>query len=302
MTGMPAANWTDGEVPATLRASQLLEWGVTRLREVKIESAPLDARLLMQHALGVSREALLRDDVPVSDSAVALFDALISRRVQNEPVAKILKRKAFWKHDFIVSSATLDPRPDSETLIEAALAYFPTSQPPLRLLDLGTGTGCLLLSLLAEYPQATGLGVDISEQALKVAGENARLLGVEHRTEYRLSNWCEQVSGTFDLIVCNPPYIAESDADTLAAEVRRHDPSVALFGGEDGLQAYRCVLPQAMARLMQDGIMIIEIGAGQAEAVSAIAHSAGFTLREARKDLAGITRALVLAKEGSDKR
>lgn len=287
--------WADGAVPATLSANQLLEWGAGRLREAGIESAALDARLLVQHVLGLRREDMLRADMAVSDSAVTLYDALIARRVNREPVAKILKRRAFWKHEFTVSAATLDPRPDSETLIEEAL----TRQRPdaaCRILDLGTGTGCLLLSLLGEFPQAQGTGVDISEQALSVAQKNARALGMEGRATFAVSDWCAQVAGQFDLIVCNPPYIAERDADTLMPEVRKHDPFIALFGGKDGLDAYRVLLPQAIKHLAPGGTLLLELGATQAVTVAALAEGAGFAVCGERHDLSGIPRVLILQK------
>lgn len=297
---MSISTWADGEVPATLRASQLLEWGAARLTEAGIETASLDARLLVQHTLGLSREDMLREDAAASDSAVALFDALINRRLKREPVAKILGRRAFWKYEFIVSGATLDPRPDSETLIEAALAHRPAGS-VRRILDLGTGTGCLLLSLLGEYGQAQGVGVDVSEQALKVARENARQLGMEERAAFRLSDWCAQVGGTFDLIVSNPPYIAQSDADSLMPEVRKYDPFIALFGGADGLDAYRALLPQAYRHLETDGVLLLELGVGQADAVETLACAHGFTMAGRRADLAGVARVLILQKEASDK-
>lgn len=284
-------SWTDGEVPAALRASQLLEWGAKRLQEADIDSALLDARLLMQHALGLSREALLREDVAVSDSGVTLYDALIARRVKREPVAKIIGKRSFWKHEFLVGAATLDPRPDSETLVQAAL--FHRTQPVQRVLDMGTGTGCLLLSLLHEYPQAQGVGVDISEQALALARENARLLGLEHRVSFQISDWCAQAEGSFDIIVCNPPYIAQRDADTLMPEVRKYDPFIALFGGEDGLDAYRSLLPQAARHLAEGGLVILELGAEQADAVAGLAAEAGLKEVARCPDLAGTMRALV---------
>ncbi len=290
-----ASSWTDGEVPAYLRASQLIEWGMRRLQEAGIESAALDARLLAQHALGVGREALLRDDMEASDSAVTLYDALVMRRAKREPVAKITGRRAFWKDEFAVNAATLDPRSDSETLIEAALECMSTVTIE-RILDLGTGTGCLLLSLLGEWPQARGLGVDISEQALKVAQENARQTGRDDRAEFRISDWCASVEGVFDLIVSNPPYIAEAEADALMPEVRKYDPFIALFGGEDGLEAYRALLPQAAQQLRPGGYLLLELGAGQAESVAALAEKAGFTNIGTRADLGGVARVLILQK------
>lgn len=293
MMNARVSSWTDGEVPATLRASQLLEWGTSRLHEVGVETALLDARLLLQHALGLAREDLLRSDVSVSDSAIALYDALIARRIKREPVAKIRGCRGFWKHDFIVSAATLDPRPDSEILLEAALSYRSPEQ-VRTLLDLGTGTGCLLLSLLGEYENAHGVGVDISEEALKVARENSHRLGMESRAVFQVSDWCDQIDGVFDLILCNPPYIAESDAETLMPEVRKHDPFIALFGGEDGLHAYRTLLPQAKRHMEKNGLMLVEIGAGQAESVSSLALEAGLRVVGQRPDLAGIPRVLIL--------
>lgn len=287
--------WSDGDVPTTLRASQLLEWGVGRLQEGGIDSAALDARLLVQHALGMSREEMLLADNTVSDSAVALYDALIARRLLREPVAKILGRRGFWKDEFVVTAATLDPRPDSETVIQAALEHRPADS-VRRVLDLGTGTGCLLLSLLGEYGQAEGLGVDISDQALDVARENTRLLGLENRAAFRRSDWCAEVEGAFDIIVCNPPYIAERDAETLMPEVRKYDPFIALFGGVDGLDAYRTLLPQAAAHLAGGGMLLLEIGRGQEEDVVRLGVQAGLKEVTRHRDLAGVERVLVMEK------
>ncbi len=283
----------DGDVPATLKASQLREWGKSQLKEVGIENAALDARLLLQHVLGVSYETLLSDDIAVSDGAITLYDALLQRRIKREPVAKIIGRKAFWKQEFRVNAATLDPRPDSETLIEAVLHHLPEKTRPFRILDLGTGTGCLLLSLLEEYKQAQGLGVDISEQALGVARANASALNLDGRAVFRVSNWFEQVGGMFDVIVCNPPYIPEKDADALMPEVRKYDPFVALFAGVDGMEGYRTLLPHMVRHMEPDGLLVMELGAGQCEAVKLLAEKHGLQVVDTRADLSGIARALV---------
>jgi release factor glutamine methyltransferase len=243
----------------------------------------LDAEVLMAHALGVAREAMLlcRGD----DSAPASFEPLLQRRLAHEPVAYIVGRRAFWTVEIEVGPGVLIPRPDSETLIEAAVAHFGAAG-PARILDLGTGPGTLLLAALDQWPGATGLGVDASEAALAYARRSANC-----RAEFRFGDWGEGIGERFDLVLCNPPYV-EQGAD-LPRDVADFEPHGALYAGGDGLDAYRVLAPQFARLLAPRGIVCLEIGAGQQEAVSDLMAAQGFTI-ESRADLNGIVRCLIL--------
>jgi release factor glutamine methyltransferase len=248
------------------------------LRDAAAKLAPisdtprLDAELIAAHAAGLERgEMLLR----LSDLAVPTgADALLARRLAHEPVAHITGARDFWTLSLKVTPDVLIPRPDSETLIEAALRHFAGQAGPRRILDLGTGSGALLLAALSEWPQATGLGIDISAGALAVARENAGRCGLADRAEFVAGDWAQGLDGRFDLILCNPPYI-EADA-VLAPEVADHEPHGALFAGADGLDCYRRLAPE-MARLLETGgIALFEIGHDQGRAVSGLFAAEGF--------------------------
>jgi release factor glutamine methyltransferase len=250
----------------------------------------LDAELLMAHALGLTRERMLLGalDRPVPPG----FAALLARRAAHEPVAYIIGVRDFWTIGLAVAPGVLIPRPDSETLIEAALDHFGVAG-PRRVLDLGTGPGTLLLAALAEWPGATGLGVDRSSEALEIAQANAERLGLADRAEIRAGDWGEGIAEAFDLVLCNPPYV-ESDA-VLAAEVADHEPAAALYAGLDGLDDYRRLAPQLGPLIAPGGIAAIEIGAGQAVAAGALFAAQGLDLA-VRRDLAGRDRCLVLKR------
>jgi release factor glutamine methyltransferase len=209
-------------------------------------------------------------------------------------VSRILGMREFWGLPFAVTPATLDPRPDSETLVETALDLLRETAEP-RILDLGTGTGCLLLSLLHERADAQGTGIDISDEALAVAASNAARLDLSARVSFRRGNWTDGIGGRFDLVISNPPYIRRGDIEALEREVREHDPLLALDGGEDGLDAYRALAAAIPDVLTQTGHAVIELGEGQGEAVRAIFESAGMAVLRIVPDLAGIPRALVAA-------
>ena len=247
----------------------------------------LDAELLLAHVLGITREALLLG----GDRAIpATFDALLQRRLAHEPVAYITGHKAFWTLDLHVTPAVLIPRPDSETLIEAAIAHF-GHRAPERILDLGTGSGALLLAALDHWPAARGIGVDRSAAAITVARGNAERLGFGPRAAFVQGDWAQALVGRFDLILCNPPYI-ERDVE-LPPQVARHEPASALFAGADGLDDYRRILPALAELLAAGGVVLLEIGSTQAEAVQDLGERRNFKSRVIR-DLAGLDRCVVL--------
>jgi len=250
----------------------------------------LDAELLMAHALGVDREALLLADQ--HREVPAAFDALVARREASEPVAYITGRRGFWTIDLEVGPGVLVPRPDSESLIEAAVAHFGKAGPE-RVLDLGTGPGTLLLAALDQWPGATGLGVDSSEAALAYARGNAERLGLCGRSAFRKGDWAEGLGERFDLILCNPPYV-ESAAD-LPRDVAEWEPPEALFAAADGLSEYRRLAPQIPALLAPGGLACLELGAGQRDAVARLFEGSGLTL-SSRRDLKNIERCLLLSR------
>lgn len=273
---------------------------VAELKSSEIDSPVADARLLVQYALGISHEdLLLQGDRPLTQEEKSRIAELVARRKLREPVARIVGRRAFWKSEFIVTPDTLDPRQDSETVIEAALAHVQPgkSEQALRLLDLGTGTGCLLLSLLYEWPKATGIGLDISRGAADVAAQNAEALDLASRAEIIPVSWEDYTpQESFDVIVSNPPYIAESERDDLAPEVVHYDPPQALFAAEDGLAAYRSIVARAPHWLVAGGWLILETGYRQAQKVSELVEQAGLKVVEIRRDLGGHQRVVIAQK------
>lgn len=276
-----------------LPVTRLLIDAAAALRQAGIEAAGLEARLLLAHALGVAPAALLRDrDRLVDPAALA---PLLARRIAREPLALILGRREFWSLDFEVSPATLIPRPDSETLIEAALAAHPARLAVRRVLDLGTGTGCLLLAALTEYPAARGIGIDRAPAAAALARRNAARLGLAARMLAVVGDWADAAGGPFDLVLCNPPYIERAAIPDLMPEVGRHEPALALDGGADGLDAYRRIVPALPRLLAPDGVAVLELGAGQAAPVAALAAAQGLEI-SLRADLSGIDRAIIARK------
>jgi release factor glutamine methyltransferase len=270
------------------------------LRQAGIGSPELDARLLLCHAAGLTHEVTIaRAHGDLGTAVAARLEALIARRLEREPVSRILGLREFYGRAFLVDPHTLDPRPDTETLIEAALELVASRglcNQPLSLLDLGTGTGCILITLLAELPEACGLGTDISAEALTVAATNAQRLGVAKRASFIASNWLDGIAGKFDLIVSNPPYIPSAEIATLAEEVANHDPRAALDGGPDGLDAYRRIAARAGQVLAPSGRILVEIGSEQAGAVVEIFNQASLGVdgtRTVKRDLAGRPRVVM---------
>jgi len=249
--------------------------------------------LLLAHALGLAPADVLRDRDTLVDGDALL--PLVIRRAAREPLALILGRREFWSLDFAVSPATLIPRPESETLIEAALAAFAGRDPPDRVLDLGTGTGCLLLAALSEFRSAFGVGVDRSAEAAPLAKANASALGLAGRAAFVCADWAGALGARFDLILCNPPYIPTSCLPGLMPDVAEHEPWSALDGGSDGYAAYRHLLPEILRLLQPDGVAVLELGLDQADAVGDMARRMGLVV-DFRNDLSGIERAVLLRR------
>lgn len=281
-------------------ARALLIAAAERLAAAGVDSARVDARVLFAHVLGVSSSELLMNSTDVdrrlSADVLERFDAAIARRARREPVAYITGRKDFWNLTFDVGPGALIPRPETELMIELAQHRFRDHDAVLNALDLGTGSGCILLTFLSIYPKAQGLGIDISDEALSWARRNARKFGVELRTMFRKNRWAEGITGSFDVIFANPPYIDDTDMAQLAPEVGGHEPHGALHGGADGLDAYRELAPQIAARLTPGGFALVEVGLGQAAAVESLFVAHGLDARQTARDLAGIPRNLVFQR------
>jgi release factor glutamine methyltransferase len=267
------------------------------LKASNIETPDLDARVLLGEALGLDLTALIAaGDRRLNEDEAARLTTFLERRKTGEPVARILGRKEFWGLSFALSDATLVPRPDTEAVVEAALDALKKdacTNDHLRIADLGTGSGAILLALLSELPNATGIGTDINPAALVIAEQNAERLGFAGRTSFIESDFASALSGRFDLIVSNPPYIRSRDIDDLALDVRAFDPHIALDGGNDGLGAYRVIAPQARRLLRPGGLLIVEVGRGQDREVPQIMAATGLLFDGlAKLDINGIARAL----------
>lgn len=276
----------------TIRTS--LQSATAELKAAGIPSAQLDARLLLQHVLDKLHEYVATNpEHLLTTDQMRDYEALIARRAAREPIACIIGSKEFYGLEFRTSKDTLDPRPDTETLVEAVLSSAASRRASMNLLDLGTGTGCILLTLLHLLPDARGVGVDASPEALAIAQENAERLGLTNRVQFVRGNWAEGIDGPFDIIVSNPPYIPSVDILTLEPEVREYDPMAALDGGRDGLDCYKALLPTLQGKLKQGGLLLFEFGQGQEHDVAALVEAHGYKVKELRKDLAGVIRCLV---------
>ncbi len=293
--------------------AQTLAAAAARLAAAGVADPRRDARLLIAAAIEAGPERLIAEPERVLGAAeAARIEASISRRAAREPVSRILGRRGFWSLEFEITPDTLDPRPDSEALVAAVLARIGAQGlvgAPLSVLDLGTGSGCLLLALLSELPAATGLGLDISAAALDVARRNARNLGLSDRARFEVGDWAEDWAGdwpggwpgdsaagsadSWQVIVSNPPYIKDNEIGDLAPEVARYDPKLALTAGSDGLDAYRKLLPRAARLLERVGVLALEVGRGQQDAVTALLVASGLTPLSRYRDLGGIERCLL---------
>lgn len=280
-----------------LTIKRALAEAYTLLAATEINTCHLDARILLEYVTGQSREIIVGyPEKTISDEQWQQFFTLIERRVAREPIAHLIGKREFWGNEFKVTADTLDPRPDSETLIEQALRLFPDKNTPLNILDLGTGTGCLLLTLLKEFPCARGVGVDRSFSALKVARENSINLGLEKRAHFTLQCWAAGINDHFCLIISNPPYIRNADVELLQPEVSLYEPRIALEGGEDGLDCYRAIAPYITNLLADNGYAILEFGYGQETQLSTLLTEQYLQPVSYGADLAGITRCVVVSK------
>lgn len=262
-----------------------------------LETPALDARVLLKRALGIGdADLIVAGETPVDAAAQALIAEWQVRRMAGEPVSRITGAREFWGREFSVTPDTLDPRPDTEILVEAALAWA-RNKNSLTILDLGTGTGCILITLLAELPGATGIGVDLNPGAVAVSRENAEIHGVASRARFIEGHWFDPLesSAAFDLIVSNPPYIRRDAIESLQKEVRNHDPILALEGGEDGYAAYKTIFGKIKNHLKNDGRAFFEVGFGQAEKVMRLADDSALFPSRTIPDLSGIPRVVEIS-------
>lgn len=280
---------------ARITIGDCVDDGARQLAAAGVPEPRREARLILAHALGV--EAVTVTGYPerlIHDAS--RFERLIKRRAAREPLSHLTGRREFWSLDFEVTSATLDPRPDSETVVAAALAAVPDRDTRCSILDFGTGTGCLLLAILSERPYARGVGIDLDPAAVAVARRNASRLGFSDRTRFVAGNWGGALSGQFDLIVSNPPYIPTSEIATLQPEVAVYEPRLALDGGGRGLDAFRALAGDIARLLAPGGAAILEFGLGQGDSVGAIMSGAGLAIGGFWKDIAGHRRCVMCRK------
>ena len=272
-------------------------------RDAGLDTPELDARVLLAHALRLGHAGLIAAaQRPLAQEEAARVEVVAARRLAREPVARIVGHKEFWGLPIRLAPATLVPRPETETVVEAALAAIDAEglrTRPLRIADLGTGSGALLIALLGEIPNAFGIGTDVSLSALAMARHNAVRLGLEKRASFVACDFAAALDGGFELVVSNPPYVASGEIAALAPEVRDHDPSLALDGGPDGLASYRALASDAARVLAPGGHLVVELGAGAAAGVTALFETAGLVPSSPRRDLAGVARALHIRRAES---
>ena len=284
-------------IGASASRAAALGTATAELRAAGIDAPRRDARLLMQHALGLSPEALLADDrLPLGEDEAGRLKALVHRRAAREPIAYLTGRREFWSLEFAVDRSALVPRPESETLVEAVLDRAPRLPAHPRLLDLGTGTGCLLVALLSELPGAVGLGIDVSAFAVSLARANVRRHGLGERASFAVADWGTALAARFDVVVSNPPYVATPELVSLAPEIARHEPRRALAGGADGYECYRRLAPQIARLLASGGLAAIELGAGMADEVRSLFAASGLLEIGRRRDLSGIERCALFSR------
>lgn len=278
--------------------SEMYDEAVFCLSKAQIPSPRLEARLMLLEALGLSADETVPFSASTGERQKVFFDTMLAKRLRHFPLCKILGRKGFYKYDFIVNEQVLSPRPDTEILVEAAVEF--SQKYGLRqMVDFGTGSGCILLSVLGDISQMEGTGVDISAEALDIAARNAENLGLSSRAEWIKAGWFDKdivarLEQKYDLMVSNPPYIPSGDIAALEEEVREHDPILALDGGKDGLRDYRRLAEIAPLILRPGAYIMLEAGIGQADAIASVFMQQGFALEQIRQDLNGIPRCVIL--------
>lgn len=287
-------------LPKKNLAATLIQMADKKLSGIGIERPRFEARILLAHVLGIKPLDLISDpERNCSFEQTQQFESLVGRRVCREPISHLLGRREFWSLNFRVTRDVLDPRPDSETIVAEALKRFPIKRDPFSVLDIGVGSGCLLLSVLHERPLANGLGIDVSQAAIDIAIANASQMGLANRAEFKCTSWVREIATKFDLILCNPPYIPSSEIELLETEVRKYEPRLALDGGWDGLAAYRKIIPQLRRILNRTGLAIFELGLGQEGGVISLAEECDLTTLAQLKDLSGHTRCLVIGLQNN---
>ena len=275
--------------------SKIIEKTFSLLKETEVEEPGLTAKLLICHVLGIERLELLVNPLRiVTEEETQKILELVSERSKGKPLSRIKGHREFWGLEFKLNEATLDPRPDTEILIETVLKKIENKNNEKKILDLGTGSGCILLTLLHELPNSKGLGIDKSERAISQAQENAKLLSLENRAEFIIGNWFDNIDTTFDIIVSNPPYIKSEEITTLQKEVKEYDPILALDGGKDGLSMYREIIPNIKSHLSQNGIAVLEIGYNQAEDIKEILKEHSIDTFRIIKDLNNLDRCILI--------
>ena len=283
---------------ASVSRAEALGSATRQLEAAGIPAPRRDARLLMQHALGLGPEVLLADrDRPLRPGEARRLAALVSRRAGREPIAYLTGRREFWSLEFSLDPSVLVPRPETETVVEAVLAHAARPTARSRLLDLGTGSGCLLVALLGEFEDSSGLGVDINAAAVSLARVNAGRHGLGARASFVVADWGAPLAGCFDIVVSNPPYVAAGELASLAPEIACHEPRAALDGGADGYACYRLLAPQIARLLAPAGVAAVELGAGMADKVRVFFRAAGLVEIERRRDLSGIERCALFAHD-----
>ena len=260
----------------------------------KIENPQLEARILLAFASGVKQTRIIGyPEDKLDNSIISDLEKIMARRKTGEPVAYITGVKEFWSLNFNVTKETLIPRPDSETIVQSVLDTITNHMDRISILDLGTGSGCLLLALLSELPKAIGVGIDISSRSCKIAKKNAKELGLNNRAKFYQGNWMEDIHDQFDIIVTNPPYVAEPDMEFLNREIRLFEPHLALSGGPDGVAAYRLIAKESITRLKTAGILVVEIGINQAQSIRDIFVQNGLKIIKTQRDFSNIDRCIL---------
>lgn len=276
-----------------MKILELFNNSVKLLDSVGIKTSKLDVKILLAHLLNIdSKELILHFNKNVKQEFIDNFNKLLLRRINREPIANILNKKLFWDYSFFVDQNVLTPRNDSETLIEAVLSHYKNKNQELKILDLGTGSGCLILTLLKIYKNANGIGIDINEKSLQIAKKNAKLLEIDNRISFIKNNWNDNIDDKFDIIISNPPYIPTDEIDILEPEVNKFNPLLALDGGNDGLDCYKYLSKSLQKNIKNSTKIFLEIGKGQENDIDYIFSANNYKLLNMYKDLSGVNRVL----------